>query len=77
MNGLELRVRLCDLRPWFAQPEAELTEESLALSHFQLHPEFAPQERGERRTIPHLSGQAKLRRAGAQRSFHLRQVGLA
>ena len=76
MRRLELRIRLRDLGPGFAQPETELTEQPLALAHFQFHAEFAPQKRGQRRTIPHLRWQTKLSRAGAQSGGDFCQVGL-
>ena len=74
MRGLKCGIYLRDLRPRFAQPKAELTEEPLTLSYLQLHAEFAAKKRGQRRPIPHLRGETELRRAGAQCGLHLGEL---
>lgn len=59
-----------DLRPEFAQPKAKLAEKPLALPDLQTHPQFPPEIRGQRQTIPHLGGQTKLGWTGPQRRLH-------
>ena len=46
MRSLEIGVGLRHLRSRFAQPETELTEQALTLSHLQLHAELAAEEFG-------------------------------
>lgn len=74
MRGLPLGIGLRDLRSWFAQSKAELAEQSLALAHFQLHPQFTAKKRRQRRAVPHRGGQAELGWIGAKRLFHPRQL---
>ena len=74
MRVLEFGVGLSDLRARLAQPEAELTEQALTLSHLQLHAEFAPEKLGQRWPIPHLRRKAELRGTGTQRRLHLAQL---
>ena len=41
MRGLQLGVGLSHLRPWFAEPKAQLPEQPLTLANFQAHPQLA------------------------------------
>ena len=70
MRGLEFRVSLSDLRSWFAQPKAQLTEQPLTLPHLQLHAQFAAKKRRQSRSVPHLRGKAEPAGVGAQRGLH-------
>ena len=74
MRSLKFRIGLRHLGPRFAQPKIELPEQPLALPDLQLYPELIAEKCRQDRAIPHLNGEAKLCRTGAQRRFDLGQL---
>lgn len=74
MHPLALRIRLGDQRPRFAQPEAHLPEQILALAHPQCNSEAAFDPRAERLAVPKIAAQTALLRTAAQRDIDLLEL---
>lgn len=60
MRGLQLRVRIGNVGPGFAQSKTQLPKEPLALPNLQLHAMLAAKIFRESWAIPHLCRQAHL-----------------